>query len=83
MRQVIGRVAPHRLTLLLDQITLADPAVFSVCVEFGKGVEINSRPERLAPPKGLLRQAVEMRCEFAVDTDTHAPGQLDWQGNGS
>ncbi len=36
-------------------------AVFSACVEFGTGVEINSRPERLAPPKRLLRQAVEMR----------------------
>jgi putative hydrolase len=23
-----------------------------------------------------------MGCEFAIDTDAHAPGQLDWQGNG-
>ncbi len=37
------------------------PRVFSACVEFGTAVEINSRPERLAPPKRLLRQAVEMR----------------------
>jgi putative hydrolase len=23
-----------------------------------------------------------MGCEFAIDTDAHAPGQLDWQSNG-
>ena len=45
-------------------------------------VEINSRPERLDPPKRLLRLAVELGCSFAIDTDAHAPGQLDWQGNG-
>ena len=57
-------------------------AVFAACVEFGTAVEINSRPERLDPPKRLLRLAVETGCEFAIDTDAHAPGQLDWQGNG-
>jgi putative hydrolase len=25
---------------------------------------------------------VELGCEFAIDTDAHAPGQLDWQYNG-
>jgi putative hydrolase len=57
-------------------------AVFAACVEFGTAVEINSRPERLDPPKRLLSLAVATGCEFAVDTDAHAPGQLDWQGNG-
>ncbi|MCV2491110.1 PHP domain-containing protein [Geodermatophilus sp. YIM 151500] len=57
-------------------------AVFSACVEHGTAVEINSRPERLDPPRRLLSLAVELGCEFAVDTDAHAPGQLDWQGNG-
>jgi putative hydrolase len=57
-------------------------AVFAACVEFGTAVEINSRPERLDPPLRLLSLAVETGCEFAVDTDAHAPGQLDWQGNG-
>ena len=57
-------------------------AVFSACVEFGTAVEINSRPERLDPPKRLLSLAVDLGCEFAIDTDAHAPGQLDWQGNG-
>ena len=57
-------------------------AVFSACVEHGTAVEINSRPERLDPPLRLLTLAVDLGCEFAVDTDAHAPGQLDWQDNG-
>jgi putative hydrolase len=36
----------------------------------------------LDPPLRLLALAVELGCEFAVDTDAHAPGQLDWQANG-
>jgi putative hydrolase len=42
-------------------------------------VEINSRPERLDPPRRLLRLALEMGCLVAIDTDAHAPGQLEWQ----
>ncbi|MGI5212857.1 PHP domain-containing protein [Plantactinospora sp. CA-290183] len=54
-------------------------AVFAACAEHGKAVEINSRPERQDPPKRLIRLAVETGCLFAIDTDAHAPGQLDWQ----
>ena len=54
-------------------------AVFAACAQHGVAVEINSRPERLDPPKRLLRLAVEAGCDFAIDTDAHAPGQLDWQ----
>jgi putative hydrolase len=56
--------------------------VFEACRQFGVAVEINSRPERLDPPKRLLALALEMGCEFSVDTDAHAPGQLDWQPYG-
>jgi putative hydrolase len=56
--------------------------VFEACRQFGVAVEINSRPERLDPPKRLLRLAVEAGCEFAVNTDSHAPGQLEWQPYG-
>jgi putative hydrolase len=60
-----------------------DPqAVFGACRDHGVAVEINSRPERLDPPKRLLRLAVEAGCVFAIDTDAHAPGQLDWQPGG-
>lgn len=53
--------------------------VFAACAESGTAVEINSRPERLDPPRRLLRRAVEAGVLFSVDTDAHAPGQLDWQ----
>jgi putative hydrolase len=56
--------------------------VFAACEAFGVAVEINSRPERLDPPTPLLQMAVQTGCRFSIDTDAHAPGQLDWQGNG-
>jgi putative hydrolase len=52
--------------------------VFEACRQFGVAVEVNSRPERLDPPRRLLRMAVEMGCRVSIDTDAHAPGQLDW-----
>ncbi|MFD5073912.1 PHP domain-containing protein [Streptomyces sp. NPDC058371] len=56
--------------------------VFAACAESGTAVEINSRPERLDPPRRLLRRAVDAGVLFSVDTDAHAPGQLDWQIHG-
>jgi putative hydrolase len=53
-------------------------AVFAACASEGVAVEINSRPERLDPPKRLLREAVEAGCVVSIDSDAHAPGQLDW-----
>jgi putative hydrolase len=61
-----------------------DPAaVFGACREYGVAVEINCRPERMDPPDRLLGLAAEAGCRFAIDTDAHAPGQLDWLGNGT
>lgn len=56
--------------------------VFAACAEAGTAVEINSRPERLDPPRRLLRQAVAAGTLFSIDTDAHAPGQLAWQAYG-
>ncbi|MGX8904964.1 PHP domain-containing protein [Streptomyces netropsis] len=56
--------------------------VFAACARFGTAVEINSRPERLDPPRRLLRQALDAGVLFAIDSDAHAPGQLDWQIHG-
>ncbi|MFI7224392.1 PHP domain-containing protein [Nonomuraea angiospora] len=56
--------------------------VFEACRRFGVAVEVNSRPDRLDPPKRLMRLAYEMGCVFAIDSDAHAPGQLDWQHYG-
>ena len=53
--------------------------VFAACARFDTAVEINCRPERQDPPDDLLDLALEWGCRVAVDTDAHAPGQLEWQ----
>ncbi|MFE7131228.1 PHP domain-containing protein [Streptomyces sp. NPDC057638] len=53
--------------------------VFAACAGSRTAVEINSRPERLDPPMRLLATALDAGVLFAIDTDAHAPGQLDWQ----
>ncbi|MDQ0374559.1 PHP domain-containing protein [Cellulomonas humilata] len=57
-------------------------AVFDACAEHGVAVEINCRPDRLDPPHELLAIAIDAGCDFSIDTDAHAPGQLDWLGAG-
>ncbi len=52
--------------------------VFAAATRFDKAIEVNSRPERLDPPKRILRLAVEAGCRVAIDSDAHAPGQLAW-----
>jgi putative hydrolase len=52
--------------------------VFEACRQFNTAVEINSRPERRDPPSRLMRLAYETGCMFSIDTDAHAPGQLDF-----
>jgi putative hydrolase len=56
--------------------------VFAAAAKLDKAVEVNSRPERLDPPKRLLRLAVEAGCKVSIDSDAHAPGQLAWLPNG-
>ena len=73
-RIIVGRGRP--------QSTFDAQAVFAACARTGTAVEINSRPERQDPPEDLLRLAVELGCSFAIDTDAHAPGQLEWLGRG-
>ncbi|MDP9071757.1 MAG: PHP domain-containing protein [Actinomycetota bacterium] len=70
-RILVGRGRPES--------TFDAAAVFAAAADHGKAVEVNCRPERLDPPKRLLRLAVEAGCHVSVDTDAHAPGQLEWQ----
>ena len=53
-------------------------AVFEACAEHDVAVEINSRPERRDPPDELLELARDLGCLFSIDSDAHAPGQLDF-----
>jgi putative hydrolase len=52
-------------------------AVFEACRDNNTAVEINSRPERRDPPTRLLELARDLGCLFSIDSDAHAPGQLD------
>ena len=73
-RMVMGRGRPE---------SEFDPdRVFGACREHVVAVEINCRPERQDPPDRLLRLAADAGCVFAIDTDAHAPGQLDWLTSG-
>ena len=73
-RIVVGRGRPES--------TFDAAAVFAAAVEHDKAVEVNCRPERLDPPRRLLREAVAAGCRFSIDTDAHAPGQLHWLAYG-
>ncbi|KUM38273.1 PHP domain-containing protein [Arthrobacter sp. EPSL27] len=53
-------------------------AVFAACAENNVAVEINSRPERQDPPGELIKLALDAGCLFSIDSDAHAPGQLDF-----
>ncbi|WP_226346401.1 PHP domain-containing protein [Agilicoccus flavus] len=57
-------------------------AVFAACAEHDVAVEINSRPERCDPPDELIGLALDAGCLFSIDTDAHAPGQLDFLAYG-
>lgn len=70
-RIVVGRGRP--------QSEFDAEAVFTACRDNDVAVEINSRPERKDPPMDLLRLAAGLGCRFSIDTDAHAPGQLEWQ----
>jgi putative hydrolase len=56
--------------------------VFAACAQFDTAVEINCRPERQDPPDDLLDLALDWGCLISIDTDAHAPGQLEWQAYG-
>ena len=73
-RMVLGRGRPES--------QFDHEAVFAACAEHGVAVEINCRPERQDPPDALLRLAADAGCDFAIDSDAHAPGQLGWLDGG-
>src|SRR5262245_6395856 len=73
-RMVLGRGRPE---------SEFDPdVVFAACERFDTAVEINCRPERLDPPMRLLEKVLERGCKVSIDSDAHAPGQLEWQPYG-
>jgi putative hydrolase len=74
-RLIVGRGRPES--------TFDHDAVLDALQTHDTALEINSRPERLDPPKELLRAAVANGLRFSVSTDAHATDQLDWQAYGT
>ena len=70
-RIVVGRGRP--------QSDFDAEKVFRACLENDVAVEINSRPERCDPPDDLIELARDLGCLFTIDSDAHAPGQLDFK----
>jgi putative hydrolase len=60
-----------------------DDAVLAACQEHDTALEVNCRPERLDPPRSILRKAAELDVKLAISTDAHATDQLDWQPYGT
>jgi putative hydrolase len=73
-RMVMGRGRPES--------QFDSQLVFGAAAHFDKAVEINCRPERLDPPMRLLKEVVAAGCKVSIDSDAHAPGQLEWQPYG-
>lgn len=74
-RKVVGRGRPQ---------SRFDPdLVFAACAKFDTAVEINCRPERQDPPEELLALALGWGCHISIDTDAHAPGQLEFLAHGA
>ncbi len=79
-RKVRGFGADQKV--VRPQATFDPEIVFAACARFDTAVEINCRPERQDPPDELLEMALEWGCKVSIDTDAHAPGQLEWQNYG-
>jgi putative hydrolase len=73
-RLVVGKGRPES--------TFDEEMVVQAAKQFDKAIEINSRPERLDPPRRILRMMVEENIKTSIDSDAHAPGQLHWQPYG-
>ena len=68
-RKLVGRGRPPS--------TFDAEIVFAACAQFDTALEINCRPERQDPPDDLLALAMDWDVRFAIDTDSHAPGQME------
>jgi len=81
---VLGHCTGRRRNRRMDrpESTFDAEIVFAAAARFDKAVEVNCLPERLDPPKRLLRLAIEAGCRVAIDSDAHGLGQLGWLTTG-
>ena len=76
------KVANQRSSQARKPSTFDADYVFAACAKFNTAVEINCRPERQDPPDELIELAVQWDCQLSIDSDAHAPGQLEWVNYG-
>ncbi|MGH9212290.1 MAG: PHP domain-containing protein [Acidimicrobiales bacterium] len=80
---ILGHCTGRKLVGGMRPPSQFDPEiVFAACARFDVALEINCRPERQDPPDELLAEAIDWELRFSIDTDAHAPGQLEWQNYG-
>lgn len=76
-RKVAGRWGKGRAGSSFDP-----EIVMAACARFDTALELNCRPERQDPPDEILELAASWGVAMAIDSDAHAPGQLEWQAYG-
>jgi DNA polymerase (family X) len=54
------------------------PELFRACAATGTALEVNCHPERLDLPSDHIKAARDAGVKFAIDTDSHAVGHLDF-----
>jgi histidinol phosphatase-like PHP family hydrolase len=74
-RIVVGRGRP--------QSEFDHEIVIEACRTFDTALEVNCRPERLDPPREILRAAIDAGVKITISTDAHASFQLEWQPYGT
>jgi putative hydrolase len=60
-----------------------EDVIIAACKQFDTALEVNCRPERLDPPRHMLRKATDVGIKIAISTDAHATDQLDWHPYGT
>jgi len=84
---ILGHCTGRKLSYPEGKVVRAEATfdaelVFAACKQFDTAVEINCRPERQDPPDELLTLALEWDNKVSIDTDAHAPGQLEFLAYG-
>lgn len=73
-------ILSHPLTRKIGErgeIAFDRDRVFEAAAAAGTAIEVNGYPDRMDLPGEHARYAKEKGCKLAIDTDSHARGQLD------
>ena len=74
-------VIGHPLTRKIGQRPPVDvdlPELFRACARTGTALEVNAHPNRLDLPSAHIRAAKDAGVKFAIDSDAHFTGGLDY-----